>query len=80
MIEVVFGVCLFAGRINETTYQVRSCHEIHLTFEGEIASVTPMQCFLNGQPEIANWTVQHPRWLLDGRGFRCGAAGVYSRI
>jgi hypothetical protein len=50
MIELVFIVCL-ADAPNQ-------CKDIHLTYAEE--TVTPQQCVMQGQPQIARWISENP--------------------
>ena len=59
MIELVFSVCLLADP--------GTCRDVHLTFAE--AGVTPYQCMMHGQPQIAQWINGHPKWQV--RKFRC---------
>ena len=52
MIEIVVAVCLAAVP--------ERCEDVHLTFLAE--SVTPQQCMMLGQSEIAKWLEAHPGW------------------
>ncbi|HEX9881101.1 MAG TPA: hypothetical protein VGA65_01195 [Hyphomicrobium sp.] len=42
-------------------------------------SVTPQQCMMYGQFELAKWTNEHPGWQVK-HGFKCGRAGRYAKI
>jgi hypothetical protein len=66
MIELVLIVCL-ANAPDQ-------CKDVHLTYADEYA--TPMQCLMQGQPQIAQWIVEHPpiwrvkRWWCGHPGGR----------
>jgi len=67
MIEVVAIVC---------SIQVPNrCKDVHLSFAAE--SVTPQQCMMYGQAELAKWTVGNPEWQI--RKFTCGRSGRYAK-
>lgn len=68
MIELVFAVCL----INQPS----NCKDVTLNFEGE--SVTPQQCMMNGQLEMAKWVGDHPNWVI--RKWSCGIAGQVAKL
>jgi hypothetical protein len=65
VIELVALVsfCSFAGQINEGSFQLRcsALQEIRLQFSEE--GLTPQKCLMQGQTELARWSVEHP----DGR-------------
>ena len=68
MIEVVALVCSMQAPLQ--------CKDIHLSFAAD--SVTPQQCMMYGQFELAKWTVGHPNWQI--RKWSCGRAGRYAKI
>jgi hypothetical protein len=57
MIELLFVTCL-AGAPNE-------CQEHSLLF----TDVTPMQCLMGAQPELAKWVATHPNHQIES--WRC---------
>ncbi len=59
MIELVFSACLIASPA--------SCKDVHLTYMAE--TVTPVQCMLYGQPQMAQWANSNPKWRIQR--FRC---------
>jgi hypothetical protein len=63
MIELIVSVCLIADPLR--------CKDITLIFDGE--SVSPMQCMMGAQPEIAKWIDEHPKWAL--KRWTCQPAG-----
>jgi len=67
MIELVFSVCLADAPDR--------CKDVRLTFIAE--SVTPQQCMLHGQAEIAKWAEGHPNWRV--RRWKCGPAGLMAK-
>jgi hypothetical protein len=67
MIEVVAMVCF----MNDPA----KCKDVHLSFAAE--SVTPQQCMMYGQMELAKWTEGNPNWQI--RKFKCGRAGRYAK-
>ena len=66
MIELVFIVCLATAP--------DQCKDIHLTYAEE--AITPMQCVMHGQPQIARWISENPpiwtlkRWYCSPVGRR----------
>ncbi len=52
MIELVVAVCMID--------QPSQCKDVYLNFAAE--SVTPQQCMMNGQLEMAKWVGEHPNW------------------
>jgi hypothetical protein len=68
MIEVVALVCSMQAPLR--------CKDVHLSFAAD--SVTPQQCMMYGQMELAKWTVGHPNWQI--RKWSCGRAGRYAKI
>jgi hypothetical protein len=68
MIEVVAAVCLL-----DTPSR---CKDVTLNFEGD--GVTPQQCMMMGQIEMAKWIGEHPQWVI--RKWRCGIAGQVAKL
>lgn len=68
MIEILVTVCLMTdpGR----------CKQVNLTYAAE--AVTPHQCMMFGQAEIAKWSLGNPKWRIDK--WKCQAAGQYAKI
>jgi hypothetical protein len=60
MFELVFSACLIAN--------AQTCRDVHLTYEGQ--QVSMMQCFVEGQAEMAKWLEAHPKYRVGK--FRCG--------
>ena len=67
MLVLALSVCLANSPVD--------CKDVHLTFMADNA--TPMQCIRMGQPEIAKWTVQHPKWQV--KKWRCVPASRLSK-
>lgn len=67
MLELVVMACL----LQEPT----KCHEESLTYLEE--SVTPMQCMMHSQVEIAKWQEYRPRWFA--KKWTCRRAGAYAK-
>ncbi len=67
MIEVVAMVC-FVSDPNKGK-------DVHLTFAAE--SVTPQQCMMYGQMELAKWTGENPNWQI--RKLSCGRSGRFAK-
>ena len=59
MIELLFVACL------ATAPDV--CRERSLVF----SDITPMQCLMGAQPELAKWSQSHPQ--MEIRSWRCSA-------
>ena len=68
LIEMLVAVCL----IDEPA----TCRDVSLTYSRE--SLTPMQCLMQAQPEIAKWIGEHPRWRV--KRFTSRAAGSFAKI
>jgi hypothetical protein len=68
LIEMLVAVCL----IDEPA----KCRDVSLTYSRE--SLTPMQCLMQAQPEIAKWIGEHPRWRV--KRFACRVAGSFAKI
>lgn len=69
MIEVIALAC--------TVMAPLQCKNVKLSFAAD--TVTPQQCMMYGQFELAKWTVDHPGWMI-ARGFKCGPAGRYANL
>jgi hypothetical protein len=67
MIELLLGVCLAS---NPT-----ECKSVSLVYVAE--ALTPMQCAMRAQPEIAKWMGTHPGWAL--KRWTCRAPGRYAK-
>jgi hypothetical protein len=67
MIEVVAMVCFIQ--------EPDRCKDIRLSFAAE--AVTPQQCMMYGQMELAKWTGEHPNWQI--RKFSCGRVGKFAK-
>jgi hypothetical protein len=57
MIELLFVACLASAP--------EDCRERSLVF----SDITPMQCLMGAQPELAKWTASHPQ--MEIRSWRC---------
>lgn len=68
MIELVVAVCMID--------HPSECKDVNLNFEAD--NVTPMQCMMNGQVEMAKWIGEHPNWVI--KKWRCGVAGQMAKI
>jgi hypothetical protein len=68
MIELLVSVCLIS--------EPERCKDVSLVFDGD--SVTPMQCMMGAQPEIARWMESHPKWQL--KRWACQPAGQIAKI
>ena len=67
MIELILSVCM-VGDPNV-------CKDIHLTYSA--ANLTPYQCLMRGQPEIAKWNEGNPNWQVQK--YRCGRVRIAER-
>lgn len=67
MLVLALSVCL--------TQSPLECKDVHLTYMADHA--TPIQCMMMGQPEIAKWTQQHPKWQV--KKWRCVPAERLSK-
>jgi hypothetical protein len=54
MLTLVMTACLLVD--------MKHCQEQHLLFSSE--ELTPMQCVMGAQPEIARWQDEHPKWFV----------------
>ena len=66
MIELVFTVCMLA--------QPLTCEQRYLTFANLL---TPMQCLMGAQVELARWSEAHPKWRISE--WRCRTVSTASR-
>lgn len=67
MLELVLLICL-ADRPDK-------CREEALTYSAE--TLTPMQCVMGAQPEIAKHMELRPRWFCKKWG--CRRAGMFAK-
>ncbi|MFN3867707.1 MAG: hypothetical protein ACK4MF_01420 [Hyphomicrobiaceae bacterium] len=63
MIEIVMSVCIIA--------EPTRCEDVRLSYMAD--AITPHQCMMYGQAEIAKWMEGHPKWRVAK--WRCGPAG-----
>jgi len=68
MIELVVAVCLID--------QPSQCKDVYLNFEAD--HVTPQQCMMYGQVEMAKWVGEHPNYVI--KKWRFGIAGQMAKI
>lgn len=59
MIELVLSVCLVADPTR--------CKDVGLQYA---ENMTPFQCAMRAQPEIAKWSEANPNWVV--KRFKCG--------
>ena len=64
MIELVATICLVIG----------GCKDVSLNVSDRM---TPMQCLLTSQIEVAKWLEEHPGWRVAK--LTCGRVGRYAR-
>jgi len=64
MIEIIMSVCLMGDikKIDNDLSCIRP-RDVTLTFISEQV-VTPQQCILQGQSEIAKWFEEHPNYKI----------------
>lgn len=67
MLELIVSVCLISDPSR--------CREVSLAYAEE--SVTPMQCIMGAQVEIAKWIEGHPEYAL--KRWTCQRAGRYAK-
>lgn len=65
MIELLFVACLATAP--------DECRERSLVF----TDITPMQCLMGAQPELAKWSATNPK--LEIRSWRCRAVSFAER-
>lgn len=68
MLELLMTVCLLSDPSR--------CKDVPLTYSAE--HLTPMQCMMGAQPEIAKWIDSHPKWTL--KRWTCQKAGTFAKI
>ena len=66
MIELVFTVCMILKPM--------TCEERHLTYA---ATMSPMECLMGAQVELARWSEIHPKWRISE--WRCRRVSTASR-
>jgi len=62
MIALVFTACI-ASALPEV------CRDFELVFLEQFNDVTPQQCMIYGQPQLANWQTEHPGFRI--KRFKC---------
>ena len=67
MLELVLSVC----QITNPSH----CQDVKLNFAEE--NITPMQCMMSGQAEIAKWVNFHPDWKVSK--WSCARAGLLAK-
>lgn len=65
MIELAAIFCTLIG----------NCREVSLIYSPD--SVTPMQCMIGAQPELAKWAIEHPGFSV--KRWSCRIAGRYAK-
>ena len=68
MIEIVLMVCMIDDPAK--------CKDVRLSYMAD--AVTPQQCMMYGQSEIAKWTEGHPTWKIQR--WSCGQARQVAKI
>ncbi len=67
VIELFAAVCL----IDNPT----KCKDVSLIYAAE--ALTPMQCLMQAQPEVAKWIGEHPGWRI--KRYSCRPAGQFAK-
>jgi hypothetical protein len=67
VIELLVAVCLID--------HPSTCKDVSLIYSAE--ALTPMQCAMQAQPEIAKWIKEHPGWVT--KRYTCRPAGRYAK-
>lgn len=68
MIEIAAAACMISAP--------ERCRDVRLVFEAE--NVTAFACMMNGQTQLAQWTVSHPNWRITR--FTCRQAGSVAKL
>jgi hypothetical protein len=68
MIEIVLSVCMIDAP--------ERCKDVRLSYMAD--SVTPQQCMMYGQAEIAKWFEGHPNWKI--MKWTCGEPKQVAKI
>jgi hypothetical protein len=68
MLELVVLVCLAENP--------SKCKDESLVYTAE--NLTPMQCLMGAQAEIAKWSEYHPRWVA--KRWTCRPAGKFANL
>lgn len=69
MLLIKAVACYFA-----TVNPVERCKDVQLAFAEETSSLTPQQCIMIAQTELAKWTEANPNWRIVR--FSCNARSV----
>ena len=67
MIELFAAVCLIDNPI--------TCKDVSLIYSAE--ALTPMQCLMQAQPQVAKWIGEHPGWQI--KRYSCRPAGQFAK-
>ncbi len=65
MIELLFVACLASAP--------DQCENKALQF----SDITPRACMMGAQPQLAQWSNQHPKWII--KGWKCEAVNFAER-
>ena len=68
MLELLVSVCLMDNP--------ERCKDVSLAYVEE--QLTPMQCMMGAQSEIAKWIEGHPNWQV--KRWTCQRAGRFAKI
>ena len=66
MIELIFVACLAT--------EPAQCENKALQFAEDL---TPMACLMGAQPQLAQWTNQHPKWRI--KSWKCQTLNLAER-
>lgn len=67
MLELVAVACLISSPTQ--------CKDVALNYSAE--SLTPMQCLMQAQVELAKWAGEHPNWKIER--YSCRPAGLIAK-
>ena len=67
VIELFAAVCLIESPTK--------CKDVSLIYSAE--ALTPMQCLMQAQPEVAKWIGEHPGWQI--KRYSCRPAGQFAK-
>lgn len=68
MIELLVSVCLITDP--------QQCKDVRLSYVAD--GMTPRQCLMGAQPELAKWSAGHPKWRIDK--WRCQKPDEVAKI
>jgi len=68
MLELILSACLLGKPAH--------CKDVHLVYSSE--NLTPMQCLMGAQAEVAKWVESHPKWTA--KRWSCRPAGQIANM